>query len=369
MLTFLFVDTERVWRGGQDQLLALLKGLHRRGHAIHLICQPQTLLETRAREYGLLVHPVAIWSEVGPISFLRVLSVLQHVRADVLAFNTPRAILLGTLASRLTSVGARIIFRRVNFPLRKGCYTKFKYTWGIDCIVAISESIRWQLQVCGIPVSRIKTIYEGMDLSLYPMRNDLRARSSGEPIVVGTVAHLSREKGLNHLVEAASMIPEVQKKMRFVIVGNGNCRQELEEQVRDKGLQGVFHFAGFHSDVSAFMKSFDMFALPSLSEGLSSAILEAMAASLPIVATEVGGIPELVTDGENGLLVSPADPPALARAIQQLAENPEECLRMGQRGRARMEERFTLDRKIMETEQLCSQLLQRSVRSSRSAYA
>jgi glycosyltransferase involved in cell wall biosynthesis len=184
---------------------------------------------------------------------------------------------------------------------------------------------------------------------------------------VGTVAHLSREKGLEYLVEAACRIPDVQKKLRFVIVGNGDCRQQLEAHVRDKGLTSVFHFAGFHPDISSYMRSFDMFALPSLSEGLSSAILEAMAASLPIVATEVGGIPELVTHGDNGLLVPPADPAALARAIQQLAEDPQESLRMGQQGRSLIEERFTLERKIQETEELCGLLLKGS-RAARSAY-
>jgi glycosyltransferase involved in cell wall biosynthesis len=207
-----------------------------------------------------------------------------------------------------------------------------------------------------------------MDLSHYPVPVPLKARCPDELAVIGTVAHLSREKGLNYLIEAASIIPDVQKRMRFVIVGNGNCRQELEKLVHEKGLTEVFHFAGFHSDISSFMKSFDMFALPSLSEGLSSAILEAMSASLPIVATNVGGIPELVTSGDNGLLVPPGDPAALAQAIRQLADNPEECLRMGRRGRARMEEHFTLDRKILETEQLCATLLKKPARAPGSAY-
>ncbi len=369
MFSFLFVDTERVWRGGQDQLLALLKGLHRRGHEVQLVCRPKTLLEARARDSGIIVHPASIGSEFSPISFLRLLSILLNLRPDILAFNTPRIILLGTLASRLASVKARIIFRRVNFPLRRNFYTKLKYTWGIDCIVAISESIRLQLQLSGIPPSRIKTIYEGMDLSPYPRRTKLIDHRSDVPVVVGTVAHLSREKGINYLVEAAAMIPDVHKRLRFVIAGNGVCRRELEDQAREQKLQDVFHFAGFHPDISPYMKSFDIFVLPSLSEGLSSAILEAMAASLPIVATAVGGIPELITDGDNGLLVAPADPAALAQAIQRLAENPHESLRMGQRGRLRMEERFTLDRKILETEQLCGLLLNRSGHESRSAYA
>jgi glycosyltransferase involved in cell wall biosynthesis len=358
MFSFLFVDTERVWRGGQDQLFTLLAGLRRQGHRVHLVCQPCTLLEERAREIKISVHPVAIRSEIGLISFFHLFSILRRVRPDVIAFNTPRAVLIGTLASRLASTRARIIFRRVNFPLRKSPFTRFKYTWGIDCIVAISESIRLQLQVCGIPLSKIKTIYEGMDLSLYPRRVPSTPIPAQRPVVVGTVAHLSREKGLKYLIEAASLIPNVREKIRFVVVGDGECHQELKEQVKQRGLEDIFHFAGFHSDTSKFMKSFDIFALPSLSEGLSSAILEAMASSLPIVATEVGGIPELVKNEENGLLVAPGNPSALALAIQQLSAHPEEARRMGERGRERMELQFTLERKIRETEDLCRHLLE-----------
>ncbi len=367
MFSFLFVDTERVWRGGQDQLLSLLTGLQRHGHSIHLVCPPGTMLESRSREMKISVHPAAIRSEIGPISFFRILSVLRKVRPQVLAFNTPRGILLGTLASRFVPTGARIIFRRVNFPLRKTIFTRVKYTWGIDCIVAISESIRLQLQYCGIPESKIRTIYEGMDLSIYPRRTFPKSPLPGSPVVVGTVAHLSHEKGLSYLIEAASLMPELRESIRFVIVGEGECLQELKELARQRGLEDVFHFAGFHSDTSQYMRSFDIFALPSLSEGLSSAILEAMAHSLPIIATAVGGIPELVKDGENGLLVPPRDPSALASAIRQLVENPEECRRMGIRGRERVEEQFTLDRKIRETEQLCSTLLREAARPWRSA--
>ena len=367
MFSFLFVDTERVWRGGQDQLLTLLAGLRRRGHKVDLICQPDTILKTRAQELGISVHPVAIRSEAGLISIFQLFSVIRRVQPEILAFNTPRAILAGVLASRFSSVRARIVFRRVNFPLRRNCFTRFKYTWDIDCIVAISESIKLQLQDGGIPASGIRTIYEGINLSLYPKRVPQCAPQHTGPLVVGTVAHLSPEKGLQYLVEAASLIPDVRKRLRFVIVGDGTCLQPLTELVRDRGLQEVFKFAGFHSETSKFMESFDIFALPSLSEGLSSAILEAMATSLPIVATAVGGIPELVKHGDNGLLVAPMDPVALATAIQLLADDRAESRRMGERGRKRVEEQFTLERKIRETEQLCSWLLRKPERGAGSS--
>jgi glycosyltransferase involved in cell wall biosynthesis len=356
VISFLFVDTERVWRGGQDQLFTLLRGLHQRGHDVSLVCHPQSLLQERAIGAGINVYPVAVRSEFGPIAFLKLARVLARVRPCILAFNTPRPILLGSLASRIFPVQARIIFRRVNFPLHKNPVTQIKYRWGIDCIIAISESIAQQLKAGGVPEERIKIIYEGIDLALYPAEDDASTLSPQTKLTVGAVAHLSPEKGLNHLVDAAALIPRVRERMRFVIVGDGECRPELEAQVKARGLEGCFEFAGFQNRPAQYVKSFDIFVLPSLSEGLSSAILTAMASSLPVVATKVGGIPELISNEQNGILVPPADAAALARAIERLADEPARRREMGRAGRVRMEGRFTLERKIIETEQVCAAL-------------
>ncbi len=357
MIRFLFIDTERHWRGGQEQLLTLLRGLSGRGHDVHLVCHPRGLLEQRARRAGAVVHPLAIPREVGLLPLLRLRAVIRRARPDILAFNTPRAILMGNLASRGSCVQARVIFRRVNFPLRDNRITRWKYTWGIDCIVAISESIRQQLLAGGIPERLIRMIYEGLDLASYP--EPPPGRAAGAPLVVGTLASLSPEKGLTHLVKAAGILHRAGANLRFVVVGDGPCRRELEEQVRAEGVHEIFELAGFQNQVSRYLRAFDLFVLPSLSEGLSSAILAAMASSLPVIATNVGGIPELIRHGHNGLLVPPGDAPALADAIRRLNDHPEEARAMGRRSRALMQEKFTLERKIAETEALCHALLGR----------
>jgi len=358
MISFLFVDSERVWRGGQDQLLSLLRGFVRLGHQVSLVCHPRTLLEDRARAIGAKVYPLSFSKFAAGQVFFRLWAVMRRVRPDILAFNTPKPILPGTLASKLTSIPVRIIFRRVNFPLRQNLITRWKYNWNIDCIVAISESIHWQLQKGGIPACRIRTIYEGLDLSLYPPRLEPIRRLPGEPKIIGTIAHLSAEKGLSHLIEAAAHIHNAPSRLRFIIVGDGDCRQELERQVRARNLTACFDFVGFQNAPIEYLQQFDIFVLPSLSEGLSSAILSAMAMALPVIATNVGGIPELVMHEENGLLVPPADPIALAEAIDRLTSDAPMAFRMGEKSRKRMEANFTLERKILETEQLCRVLLQ-----------
>lgn len=369
MVSFLFIDSERDWRGGQTQLYTLMQGLQERGHSIHLVCPPQTPLETRARNLGISVHPAAIRSELGLVFMLRLFFIIRSVRPGILAFNTPKPILMGTLASRFVHTGARIIFRRVDFPLKSGFLSRMKYVWGIDCIISISNSIKFRLQSGGIPETLIRTIYEGIDLSLYPASPGPGNRAPDEPAVIGTVSHLSHEKGMIYLIEAAALIPDVQRRMRFVVVGDGACRSELQELVRKKGLEPCFQFLGFRSDSHLLMKSFDIFVLPSVSEGLSSSIIEAMASSLPVIGSRVGGIPELVLHGKTGLLVNPADPQELAHAIQHLALNPETSRQMGQRGRKRVEEEFGMERKIEETERLCLSLVNGSTAPSGHTYA
>lgn len=356
-LSFLFIDSERRWRGGQAQLFTLLEGLQHRNHSVHLVCFPGTVLEERAAKLGISVHPVPIRSEAGFISLCRLVAEIRKVQPDILAFNTPKPILMGTLATQFASVGATIIFRRVSFPLRRTFLSRLKYTWNIDSVVAISRSIKEQLQSGGVPESLIDIIYEGIDLSEYPEKSTKLKHPEDARIVVGTVSHLSDEKGIRYLVEAACLIPEVCRRLRFVIVGDGKCRGELEKSVREKGLDRCFEFLGFRNDSHLIMKDFDIFVLPSLSEGLPSAIMEAMAHSLPVIGSHVGGIPELVEEGCNGLLVAPADPENLAQAIRKLAQDPETMRQMGATGRNRLEERFTLERKIVETEILCHTLL------------
>ena len=368
MSSFLFIDSERVWRGGQVQLFSLIQGLHRRGHRVNLICFPGTSLETQARNLGISVHPIEIRCETGMISLFRLCSVLRRVRPDILAFNTPKPILMGTLASHFVPVGARIIFRRVDFPLKSNFISRIKYVWGIDSIISISHSIKSRLQQGGVPATLIKTIYEGIDLSLFPKYPEPGKRPSDACVTVGAVSHLSREKGLSYLVEASALIPDVKRRVRFFIVGDGACRNALQNLVRDKGLEHCFHFTGFQTVTYDLLKSFDIFVQPSLSEGLGSAIMEAMACSLPVIGSRVGGIPELIRDGENGLLVPPADAEKLSKAIQQLLDNPEVCRDMGLKGRKMVEEEFTLERKILETEKLCNTLLEKSKNSSGQPY-
>lgn len=153
--------------------------------------------------------------------------------------------------------------------------------------------------------------------------------------VVGTVANLRPEKGHTHLLAAAEIVRQAVPDVRFVLVGEGPGEPAIAAEIRSRGLGGAVTMAGGRSDAAALCRAFDVFCLPSLSEGLPLAALEAMAAGVPVVATDAGGLPDLIEDGRNGLIVRRGDPVALAAAITRLLRDTALRTRLGDAGRER----------------------------------
>jgi glycosyltransferase involved in cell wall biosynthesis len=208
----------------------------------------------------------------------------------------------------------------------------------------------------------VSVIYEGVDLDWFDQQITRLAVQKHGRTLVGTVAHLSQEKGHVTLLEAFAELKDRCPDTILLIVGDGELRSALESKVVDLGLSTQVEFLGFRSDVEGLVKQLDVFCLPSLSEGLSSAILAAMAARLPVVATSVGGIPELVQDGVTGRLVAPNDPHQLAAALENLLKDGVLRERMGRLGRRRVESHFTLQRKLKATERAYEKLLRAKMR-------
>jgi glycosyltransferase involved in cell wall biosynthesis len=188
---------------------------------------------------------------------------------------------------------------------------------------------------------RLAVIHNGVDLARFtPVTNG----SSGRPpMTVATLANLRPEKGLLQLVEAAAVVAQQAPRARFVIWGDGPLRGDLDALIRARGLTAV-EMPGPTRQPENALKGCDVFVLPSLSEASSNVVLEAMGTGLPVVATRVGGLPGLVEDESNGLLVPPDDVPALAQAIMRLLETPGLAAKMGARGRVRALAEFSLER-------------------------
>ncbi len=239
----------------------------------------------------------------------------------------------------------------------------------VDHWIALSSHIeRYLRQRVGVPPARLTRICNGVDTQRFAPRGAGGRRSiPGSPFqdprlfVVGTVGRLQAIKDQPNLVRAlahaVAVSPEAERRMRLVIVGDGPDRAAVEWEVIRAGLDRHVWLAGAREDVSAVMACLDVFALPSRAEGISNTILEAMACGLPVVATRVGGTPDLIAEGETGRLVPASDPVALGDALVELMRDPLVAERLGSRARLECERRFSLERMVADYEALYERLL------------
>jgi glycosyltransferase involved in cell wall biosynthesis len=353
------VDTAATWRGGQNQVLLTALGQSARGDAVTVVGRAGGALESRARAAGLTVRPLSFRGDVWPPAILGLARGLARERPDVVQLHDPHAASNGLLAARLAGSPRPLVVatRRVDFPLR-GPLSRRKYR-GCDRVIAVSRAIAGVLAAGGIPGDRVRVVYEGVpDRAPQPGgREALLALGvpPGSP-VVGNVAALTGHKDHATLLEAAAIVLRASPDARFVIVGEGPLRGELEARARESGVGGRVLFAGFRDDVDRLLPAFDVFCLSSRLEGLGTSLLDAMAFARPIVGTAAGGIPEAVEDGVTGLVVPVRDPVKLAQALQALLGDPARRRSYGEAGRCRFLAHFTAERMTDETRRVYEEL-------------
>jgi glycosyltransferase involved in cell wall biosynthesis len=247
----------------------------------------------------------------------------------------------------------------MDYPERKGWYTRYLYNRRVDGIIAISQPIVDLLVSAGIDSKRIRLIHSGINSCRFE-ESGSETPSFGDVPIVGTVAVLEKRKGHRFLLEAAARLKSQGYRIKYYLAGDGSLRGQLEEMVERLKLTKEVTFYGFVSDTPAFLSRIDLFVLPSLHEGLGVAALEAMAAGKAVVASRVGGLAELVVDSDTGLLVSPSDPEALAKAIAKLVNDRPLARVMGNRGANRVREHFTLEQMALKNEAYYYDLLEGS---------
>lgn len=191
-------------------------------------------------------------------------------------------------------------------------------------VIAVSEGLKHQLVAAGGKQNRITVMTNGVETEfnaneIARLRNSKRKelQINNDDFVVGFLGRLSAEKGVNFLIEAGADLVEAGLPVRLLIVGEGEERANLEALVAQRGMTQKVIFAGFQADTRSWLSAFDLFALPSLTEGTPMALLEAMALGVPVLASNVGGVPKVITDGHNGLLVEPGSSQSIAKAIRR----------------------------------------------------
>jgi glycosyltransferase involved in cell wall biosynthesis len=345
-LSLFHIDAGKEWRGGQRQALFLVRELQSEGYPVRLVVQPESPLHQKAAAAGLAVSPLRMKGEFDPFAVLRLGREMKKHHCQLAHFHDAHAVTIGAAAAQRANVRLRFISRRVVFPLKRNSLVFRKYTKDVDAIIAISKGVKRIMVDSGIPSSLIHVIPSGIDFSPFEevaSRDFLRREFSFAPddYLVGIVAALEDSKGHADLIQASGILRAEAPKIKIIVVGTGPLRMELDRQAHQLGVADMVFFLGFREDVPRILRSLDLFVLCSRREGLGTALLDAMACRLPVVATEAGGIPDVVIPRETGLLVPPRDPAALAQAILMLYRDRDLAARLGQGGYEVVHERFS----------------------------
>jgi glycosyltransferase involved in cell wall biosynthesis len=292
--------------------------------------------------------------------------ILDRVGAQSLFCHGYKANILGRPAARRAGIPAVAVSRgwtAESFRVR--LYERFDrfHLRFMDHVVAVSDAQGDKVRRAGVRPEKITVVHNAIDPERF-VDPDPRYRTKLEKFfrtprshIIATAGRLSPEKGFDVFIAAASRVLEAQPEVGFVIFGHGVCRQLLQQQIAFMGLNGSVVLGGFRNDLDRFISQLDLFVLPSYTEGLPNVVLEACAAGVPVVATAVGGTPEVITEGENGFLVPPGDPDALASRILEAIECEERLREMGFMGRQRILEKFTFPAQVESYRSLINRLV------------
>ena len=339
------VNLQADFGGAEGHVLALAGGLAARGHDVRVLCHPRGRLRRMAEGCRLEAVSVPTAGQMDLGAAARLAWQVRRWRPDVLHLHTPKDYLIGTLAGRLSDTTATVITRHLLLPVSPHMRRVYRRA---DAVICPCRALRDQLAADGVPGDKLALVYGAINAG--PFRQAPSRRAGTAPIV-GTVGRLVPGKGHAVLLDAFARLGTLPSPSALHIVGDGSEQAALRVQAERLGLSGRVRFLGFQTDVPAVMAALDVFVLASThTEVLPLVVLEAMAAGCAVVATSVGGVPEIVEDGQSGLLVPPGDADALASALSRFVTDPSLRAALGRAAAYRVEQRFTLPAMLTETE-------------------
>jgi glycosyltransferase involved in cell wall biosynthesis len=342
----LHIDEQTGWRGGEQQAHYLIEGLARRGHVNVLAGRPGSpFLAAGDGDCARVEAPFA--GELDPWTALKLARAVRRYAVDIIHAHTSHAHTQACLAQAIARRGRVVVSRRVDFVPRGNAFNRWKYRRP-DRVVAISERIGEVMRRFGLEAPQLAVVHSAIDPARFdvpPLERAALGVPEGAPLV-GNVAALVGHKDHATLIAAMPHVLRERPDVRLVVAGEGILRPRLEAQIADLGVGHAVTLLGYRRDVPRLLRALDVFVLSSKEEGLGTSVLDAMACSLPVAATAGGGIPEMVIHEECGLLSPPQNPEALAQSILRLLGDAELAKRLGENGRRRLLERFTVDRMV-----------------------
>lgn len=357
--------------GGAEELRwTILKYINKEKYDIRLCCLVEKgEIGQEIENLGFRVDVIGTSQRLSNIlSFFLIWNYLKRNKFDLIQTCLPAPNLYGRLAALFARVPHIIseehsYYERYNprfgFLFRLIDRMLARYT---DKIISCSDIVKQRLaKEEKIPEDKFLTIHNGIDVKKFMidcLKKQARVKLGLDPDapIIGCIGSFAPRKGHIYLLQAMQAVLDAYPETKLLLLGGGPSKKEMEDFVRQRGLGDSVHFLGRRRDIPLILKALDILVSPSIKEALAINLIEAMYTGLPCVATNIGGTPELVIDGQTGILVTPANPEALARAIKELIDKPDLAKKYGEAGRKRVLEGFTMDRYIEKLENLYDQL-------------
>jgi len=362
----LHVLAERGFSGGENQLLATLRFLASRGHEQELVLDERAQFQDAAREIGIEFRELRFRNNLDPIAATQLRKIYRESGVDLIHLACSRSHKIGALAGVFGGgLPPKVVVRRMDYPIGNSPFRRWMYGKAVDRVVAISTGVRDAVLQIGVDPSCIELIHEGVDTLKFgglrePGRRDLARRRfdlTEKDFFGVTTASLHVRKAHDVLLNAlrAVSVP-ADRRLVWLFGGDGPEREKLRAQAATLPENVEVRIPGQIDYVEDALSAADAFCLPSRYEGLGVALLEAFSTGVPCVASQVGGMKDVLVSGESGIHVQPEDVDGLAVAIQSLVDDPALCARLGDAGKQRAEEHFDIELMGRKTEALYLEL-------------
>ncbi|MDD5589867.1 MAG: glycosyltransferase family 4 protein [Candidatus Portnoybacteria bacterium] len=371
MKKILYLVTLSEMGGAQKYVIDLATGLDKNQFEVAVAAGGNGPLFERLQNAGIKTFKLKrLKRQINPFrdlaAYFEIRKLLKTWRPDVLHLNSSKISVLGSLAGRNLPMKIAYTVHGAVFKASFSSLSKRLFLWAEKFtaqfkhkIICVSEYDRrlW-LEHKVVPAEKLTMIHNGIDPKIDFLTKEeaqkklLAGKNLAGIKTIGALANFYPEKRLDILIEAANLLiknPQTKFKIFFILIGSGPLEKQIKTKIAQMGLADKFILTGILPNAARYLKAFDVFVLPSEKEGLPYTIIEAMAAGLPIVASRVGGIPEMVQDGMNGYLISPHDPEALAERVLQLLENPTLARIFAETSLKKVQD-FSLAKMLSETE-------------------